>query len=91
MSDPRNDLARTTLAVMFLAGLAFSSFWILRPFLPAFVWSVMIVVATWPMLQRLERRFGGRRGPAVAVMTLVMLMVFVGGYAVAWFMRWQWR
>jgi hypothetical protein len=20
-----------------------------------------------------------------------MLMVFVGGYAVAWFMRWQWR
>ena len=83
MTDPRNDLARTTLAVMFLAGLAFSSFWILRPFLPAFVWSVMIVVATWPMLQRLERRLGGRRGPAVAVMTLVMLMVFVVPLALA--------
>ena len=22
---------------------------------------------------------------------MFMLMVFVGGYAVAWFMRWQWR
>jgi predicted PurR-regulated permease PerM len=77
MNDPRYDLARTTLGVMFLGGLTLASFWILQPFLPAFIWSVMVVVATWPMLKRLERRFGGRRGPAVAVMTVVMLMIFV--------------
>ena len=76
MSDPRNDLARTTLAVMFLAGLAFSSFWILRPFLPAFVWGATIAVATWPLLERLQARLGGRRGPAVAVMTILMLLAF---------------
>jgi predicted PurR-regulated permease PerM len=77
MNDPRYDLPRTTLGVMFLGGLTLASFWILQPFLPAFIWSVMVVVATWPMRKRLERRFGGRRGPAVAVMTVVMLLVFV--------------
>ncbi len=83
MNDLRYDLARTTLGVMFLGGLTLASFWILQPFLPAFIWSVMVVVATWPMLRRLERRFGGRRGPAVAVMTVVMLMVFVVPLVVA--------
>jgi len=77
MNEQRLDLARTTLGVLFIGGLALSSFWILRPFLPAFIWSVMIVVATWPMMRRVEARFGGRRGPAVAVMTVVMLLVFV--------------
>jgi predicted PurR-regulated permease PerM len=77
MNEPRVELTRTTLGVLFIGGLTLASFWILRPFLPAFIWAVMIVVATWPMLRRLEARFGGRRGPAVAVMTVVMLLVFV--------------
>lgn len=78
MSDAaRPDLARLTLGVMFIGGLTLSSFWIVRPFLPAFIWAVMIVVATWPALLRLQRALGGRRGPAVAVMTVVMLTIFV--------------
>jgi hypothetical protein len=46
MTEPRDDLARMTLGVVFLCGLTRASFWILQPFLPAFVWSVMVVVAT---------------------------------------------
>lgn len=72
-----SDLARITLAVLFIGVLTFASFWILRPFLPAFVWSVMIVVATWPLMCRMQGLFGGRRGLAVAFMTLVILLVFV--------------
>lgn len=83
MNAPRIDLTRTTLGVLFIGGLTLASFWILRPFLPAFIWSVMIVVATWPLLRRLEARFGGRRGPAVAVMTVAMLLVFVVPLALA--------
>jgi predicted PurR-regulated permease PerM len=83
MNDERPDLARTTLGVLFIAGLALASFWILRPFLPAFIWSVMIVVATWPMLRRLEARFGGRRAPAVGIMTVAILLVFVVPVALA--------
>ncbi|MEQ1800880.1 MAG: AI-2E family transporter YdiK [Gammaproteobacteria bacterium] len=83
MNEQRIDLARSTLGVLFIGGLTLASFWILRPFLPSFIWAVMIVVATWPMMRRVQARFGGRRGPAVAVMTVVMLLVFVVPIALA--------
>ena len=35
MSDVRQDLARTTLSVLFIAALLGASLWILLPFLPA--------------------------------------------------------
>ncbi len=73
----RTDLARTTLGVMFIGGLSVASFWILRPFLAAFIWAVMIVVATWPMLRRTQSLLWNRRSLAVLVMTLVMLLVIV--------------
>lgn len=81
-SGTSSDLARITLSVMFLAGLIGGSLWILAPFIAAMIWSVTIVVATWPLMKRVERAFGGRRGPAVAVMTLSMLAILVVPMAV---------
>jgi len=69
------DITRTILAVLFIAILITVSFWILRPFLTSIVWAVIIVVATWPILLKLQAVFRGRRGFAVAVMTAVLLMV----------------
>ena len=77
MSAVRQDLTRTTLAVIFIFALIAASFWVLRPFLAATVWATMLVVATWPLLKSLEARFSGRRGPAVAVMTLGMLLLLI--------------
>lgn len=77
MTDIRHDLARNTLAIICILGLIALSLWVLRPFLAATVWATMIVVATWPLLKSLEARFGNRRGPAVAVMTLAMLLLLV--------------
>lgn len=77
MNESRADLARTTLGVLFIGGLMLASFWVLRPFLGAFIWATMIVVATWPILRTLQDRLRGRRGPAVVVMTLGMLLLFV--------------
>ncbi len=77
MSDLRQDLTRTTLAILCIFVLIAASFWVLRPFLAATVWATMLVVATWPLLKAVEARFGGRRGPAVAVMTLGMLLLLV--------------
>jgi hypothetical protein len=37
----------------------------------------MIVVATWPLLLRLQSLLGGRRGLAVTVMTVVLLLILV--------------
>jgi predicted PurR-regulated permease PerM len=71
------ELARILLVVLFLGGLIAASFWILRPFLGAIIWATMIVVATWPLMRKLQRRLGGRRWAAVTVMSLVLLLVLV--------------
>lgn len=77
MTTLRQDLTRTMLAIICILLLIVGSLWILRPFLGAAVWAAMLVVASWPLLQSLEARLGGRRGPAVTVMTLGMLLLLV--------------
>jgi len=77
MSNSRGDLARIVLAVIFLGGLIGGSLWILMPFLGALIWASMIVVATWPVLTRLQELLGGRRSAAVAIMTIALLAILV--------------
>ena len=83
MALPRSDVARITLAVLFIGGLIAGSLWILAPFLASFIWATMIVVATWPLMRRVERAFGGRRAPAVAAMSLGLLSILIVPLAVA--------
>jgi predicted PurR-regulated permease PerM len=71
------DLTRTTLAVLFLGSLLGAAFWVLRPFLGPAIWAAMIVVASWPMMRRLESLLWRRRGLAVTAMTLLLLLLFV--------------
>ena len=77
MTEPRADLARNTLAVLFIAGLILAAFWVLRPFIGPAIWSATIVVATWPLMRGLQARLGHRRSLAMLVMTLALLMLFV--------------
>ena len=77
MSESRGELARTVLSVIFIGGLIASSLWVMRPFLGALIWATMIVIATWPLLMGLQRVFGGHRGPAVALLTTVLLALLV--------------
>lgn len=77
MAEPSTDLARNTLGVLFIAGLILAAFWILRPFIGPAIWATTIVVATWPLLRHLQRRFGGYRLPAALVMTLALVLLFV--------------
>lgn len=77
MTTIRHDLARNTLAILCILGLIGLSVRVLLPFLAATVWAVMIVVATWPLFLSLEARLGNRRGPAVAIMSLAMLLLLV--------------
>jgi predicted PurR-regulated permease PerM len=73
----RTDLPRSTLAVVLVAVLIGGSIWVLRPFLPATVWSTLIVVSTWPLMQSLQTRLWGRRTLAVAVMLVAMIVILV--------------
>ncbi|MGZ9014458.1 MAG: AI-2E family transporter YdiK, partial [Burkholderiales bacterium] len=73
----RQDLARTTFGVLFIVGLIAACFWILRPFLPAFIWATMIVVATWSTLLELQEKLWNRRWIAVTIMTSALILAFV--------------
>ena len=71
------DLARTTLAVFFMVGVAAAALLVLSPFMPALLWATMIVVATWPLLLRAQQHLWQRRSLAVLVMTTALLLTFV--------------
>ncbi|SAL67311.1 AI-2E family transporter YdiK [Caballeronia humi] len=74
---PQADIARILLIIVILSLLIFGSLYIVRPFLPALIWATMIVVATWPLMIRIEKRVGGRRWIAVTVMLAGLLVVIV--------------
>ena len=46
MSESHQDITRTMLAVLFIGRLIAASFWVMRPFLPAIIWAVTLVIAT---------------------------------------------
>ncbi|CAD5374340.1 Putative transport protein YdiK [Rubrivivax sp. A210] len=71
------DLTRTTFAVLFIGALLGVSLWVLRPFLGPTIWATMIVVASWPLMLRIEARLWRRRGLAVAAMTAILLLLFI--------------
>jgi predicted PurR-regulated permease PerM len=77
MTEIRHDLTRTTLAVLSIVALIAASLWILRPFIGAAIWATMIVVATWPLMLRVQARLWKKRGLAVAVMTLALLLILI--------------
>jgi len=71
------EVARIMLLVISIGLLLTGSLWILLPFLVAVAWATMIVIATWPILLKVQQSAGGRRWVAVIVMTLVSLATFV--------------
>jgi predicted PurR-regulated permease PerM len=74
---PDRELVRTTLSIVLLIVLIGTVFWILRPLLPAILWSSAIVVSTWPLLIGLEKRLGGHRTLAGFVLTLLLTVLLV--------------
>jgi predicted PurR-regulated permease PerM len=69
------DITHSTLSVLFIGLLMASSLWVLRPFLFSILWAAVIVIATWPALLKLQAWLAGKRGLAVAIMTLAILLV----------------
>ncbi len=71
------DLTRTIFAVLFIGALIGASLWVLRPFIGPGIWATTVVVATWPLMLRAQRRLWGRRWAAAALMTLALLLLLV--------------
>jgi predicted PurR-regulated permease PerM len=82
MNTLHRDLTRTVLAVLFLGGLVGASLWLLAPFIPATIWAMTLVIATWPMMRHVQAALWNSRGLAVTVMTVAVLLIFVAPF---WF------
>ncbi|ROP62401.1 putative PurR-regulated permease PerM [Enterobacter sp. BIGb0383] len=76
LSQPR-DVPQIMLSVLFLALMLVACLWIVSPFVLGFAWAGTIVIATWPILLRLQRLLFGRRSLAVLVMTLLLFLLFI--------------
>jgi predicted PurR-regulated permease PerM len=71
------ELPRLVLAVLFIAMMIVASLWIMQPFLPALIWSTLVVVSTWSLMLAVQRRLWGKRSLAVVVMTTALLVILI--------------
>ena len=62
-------------AVLF--GLVVGCLVVLRPFVSALLWAVVLSFSSWPIYSRLLRLLGNRRTVAALLMTLGMLLIFL--------------
>jgi predicted PurR-regulated permease PerM len=77
------DITRITLIVLIIGILLVASLWTMLPFLGSLVWAAAIVVATWPLLLRVQGLLWGRRSLATAAMTTFMLLIFIAPFWIA--------
>jgi predicted PurR-regulated permease PerM len=80
---PPRDLPRLLFSLLALGGLVAATVAVLWPFLGAGLWAAMIVVATWPLVTRLDSAFGGRRSATVTLLTVALLLLLVVPLAAA--------
>ncbi|SNY74722.1 AI-2E family transporter YdiK [Enterobacter sp. CC120223-11] len=71
------DIPQLLFSVLFLTLMIVACLWIVQPFVLGFAWAATIVIATWPVLIKLQRLLFGRRSLAVLVMTLLLFLLFV--------------
>jgi predicted PurR-regulated permease PerM len=83
MNHSSRDLTHNTLLLLFIGLLIGGSFWILKPFLLALIWAIMIVVATWPLLLGAQSWLGGHRSLAVVVMIAAAMMILIAPITLA--------
>jgi predicted PurR-regulated permease PerM len=50
---------------------------VLRPFLSALLWALILSYSSWPLYAWLVRRLGGRCTLAASVMTLLVAAIFI--------------
>jgi predicted PurR-regulated permease PerM len=73
-----DEVIQIAIRLALLALLVLWSFILLRPFISILVWSAVLAVALYPAYNWLSERLGHRPGVAAAVVTLVVLAVFLG-------------
>lgn len=67
----------TTIRLGVVAVLAIYCYQIVRPFIHAVLWGIIIAIAVFPIYRRLRSSFGGRPKLAATVMTIALALIMV--------------
>lgn len=79
MAGPRDDRFFSRIVLLALAALLLYLLWeILKPFVSSILWASLLALILHPVNAQLRERFGGRRGAAAGLMTLVVVVAIVG-------------
>jgi predicted PurR-regulated permease PerM len=78
-SPSRIDQILTLLVLAILIG---GCFLVLRPFITAILWAVVLCVTMWPLYLQVRALLLGRHGLAALVMALLIAMVFVAPFVI---------
>ena len=73
------------LGMVGLMLLLLGCFFVLRPFLSALMWAIVLAYSLWPLQKRFTRWFGGSRTLAAILVTLTMTFVSVGPFVLIGF------
>ncbi len=73
----RDDRIELIAVLAILAVLIIGCFIVLRPFVAALVWALILSITTWPAYARLLGWLGGRRSLAAALMTATLAVAFL--------------
>jgi predicted PurR-regulated permease PerM len=79
--EDRNATIAAAFGLLFILILCLASFVIVRPFLAALLWGLILAIATWPVFAWCRRRVGGHNTVAAALMTLLLALVLLGPVA----------
>ena len=71
------EVTRITLQVLCLVLLIGGAFWILQPFVPSMLWATIIVITSWPLFQRVQKRLWNKRSLAVTAMIGAILLIVI--------------
>lgn len=71
------DLPQLLFSLMFILIMIIACLWVVQPFILGFAWASMVVIATWPLMIRLQHILWGRRSLAVIAMTILLLLLFI--------------
>jgi len=73
----KKDLTQITISVVLILLLAVGSVWVFMPFVAALIWASIIVISTYNFMLKLQKILWNKKGLAITVMLLFILMVIL--------------
>lgn len=76
-TDLTGNVMEVVIRVGLVIGLVLWCYDIIKPFIGIIIWGIIIAVAVVPVFDRFHRLLGGRKGLAVFLFTVLMLLVLI--------------